>query len=315
MIHVSVVVPTVGRYSPRGVLDALADQVSPPPFEVIVGVDGDTYLDVTGLVRHSSCTRVVVVRLGTPQGVSVARNFAVAQASGEIIGFLDDDTVPEPDWLNRLGKDLSGQDAAIAGRIIEQSGETVLGRLRAVAFNHRHVSNLAQLSNLAQPCGNSSLHVDYLNGGNCGIRTEVFRALSGFDPTFRKSQDRELARRIVQAGYTIAYDPELVITHAASYTAKGFLRGRYRAGRAAGLMARSNSTSVGPTTLRDTYGGNWFGLARQHGISLATMATISILAYWTGRVACVVSSPVRGPRSTSRMTPVSIDEVHVPVRG
>ncbi|WBQ05254.1 glycosyltransferase family 2 protein [Kribbella sp. CA-293567] len=143
---VSVVVPTVGRYSVRGVLDALARQDGPPPFEVIVSIDGSSEPDFGGAVLHSQCNRLLLVQLGISQGVSVARNRAVEQAAGEFVGFLDDDTVPESDWLNRLSKDLSGPDIAVAGRIVERAGGSVLGRLRALAFENRHQTNLARIA-------------------------------------------------------------------------------------------------------------------------------------------------------------------------
>ncbi|GAB2665569.1 glycosyltransferase family 2 protein [Kribbella swartbergensis] len=260
-VRVSVVVPTVGKADLGKVLEGLAQQQGAPRFEVIVGVDGDAEVVADG---------VRVVRLGVAQGVSVARNRAVDVAQGEFIGFLDDDTVPGPDWVRRLTADLSGTDTAVAGRVLE-AGDGVLHRLRALAFEHRRVENLG------------TKQVDYVNGGNCGFRTAVFRQLGGFDPTFVKSQDRDLARRAVLAGYTIAYDPELVVTHSGSYTLRGLWRGRFRAGRAAKVMyRRSGSTSVGPRDMRTTYGGTIVTLAREHGLQLAFAAMVSMTAHRLG---------------------------------
>jgi GT2 family glycosyltransferase len=147
----------------------------------------------------------------------------------------------------------------------------VLNRLRALAFEHRHVQN------------RGTRHVDYVNGGNCGFRTAVFRELGGFDPAFVKSQDRDLARRAVLAGYTIAYDADLVVTHSGRYTLRGLWRGRFRAGRAAKAMyQRSRDTSVGPRDMRTTYGGTFVKLARQHGLELAFAAVISMAAHRLG---------------------------------
>jgi lincosamide nucleotidyltransferase A/C/D/E len=268
VVRVSVVVPTVGRDLGQ-VFEALARQEGAPAFEVIVGVDGAAVPDLEAVTLDA---RVEVVRLGVPQGVSVARNRAVEVANGEFIGFLDDDTVPGPDWLRRLTADLSGKDAAVAGRV-KEVGPMVLNRLRALAFEQRHIQNLAA----------NTQHVDYVNGGNCGFRTKVFRELGGFDPAFRKSQDRDLARRALLAGHTIAYDPDLTVTHAGSYTLKGLWRGRFRAGRAARIMQdRSGDVSVGPRDLRTTYGGGLIALARRHGIKLAAAALVSMTAHRAG---------------------------------
>jgi len=303
VIRVSVVVPTVGRSDLRGVLDGLACQENPPPFEVIVSVDGANEPDFEGLSLHPQCSRLILVQLGTAQGVSVARNRAVEQARGEYIGFLDDDTMPAADWLSRLATDLSGKDAAVVGRISEQAGTAVLSRLRAVAFENRHAVNMA-----------GPVHVDYVNGGNCGFRTEVLRELGGFDPTFRKSQDRDLARRAVLAGHTIVYDPDLVITHAGAYTAKGFWRGRFRAGRAAQVMKRlSGAVSLGPTSLRTTYGDGLRQLTRQHGITLALAALVSMIAHRTGRITGSLFGPEHNsPDPNDATSPPTVRQIHPP---
>jgi GT2 family glycosyltransferase len=258
------------------VLDGLARQEKPPAFEVIVSVDGAGTPDFDGAELHPQCARLVLVRLGTPQGVSVARNRAVERADGEILGFLDDDTVPEPDWLNRLASCLPDQSAAVAGRIIEKHDHTALGQLRELAFRQRHVHNFTRIAT-----GHGG--VDSVNGGNCGFRTAVFRELGGFDPSFRKSQDRDLARRAVLAGHRVSYAQDLVVTHAATYTVKGFLRGRYRAGRAARVMQRlSGSTSVGPVRTKTTYGDGPITLAQRHGLRLGIAALASLAAHHAG---------------------------------
>ncbi|WP_343887366.1 glycosyltransferase family 2 protein [Kribbella sandramycini] len=243
-MKVSVVIPTRGDTDLRAVLDALAAQRDAPAYEVLVEVDG------------------------AGEGVSVVRNRAAAKASGELLGFLDDDTIPDADWLQKLADALSGPHAAVAGRITE-SGTATLNRLRALAFNHRHATN--------------GVLVDYLNGGNFGIRTDVFRALGGFNPTYRKSQDRELARRTLQAGHTIHYRPDLHITHQGHYTLKSLTQGRYRAGAAAATMQRNGPQSVGPLTLRTTYGASLPHLTRTQGPALALTALLSTTAHHLGR--------------------------------
>jgi GT2 family glycosyltransferase len=46
--------------------------------------------------------KLVVVPNAGPRGLSGARNTGVSSASGEVIAFLDDDAVAEPDWLARM---------------------------------------------------------------------------------------------------------------------------------------------------------------------------------------------------------------------
>jgi len=269
---ISVVIPTTGRASIRSVLAALADQREPPPFEVVVGVDGGVPPTHDDIRRHPGCVRVDVVVLPRRQGVSAARNAALARARGALIGFLDDDVIPAPDWLRQLDARLARFDA-VAGRIVEDEGPGVLSRLRRLAFDHRHRVNLAH----GGP-------VDYLNGGNFGARSPVLNRAGRFDPRYVKSQDRELARRIAGSGGVIGYAPELIVEHRGHYTIGGLIRGRYRAGRAAATMARDGGpVSVGPLSTTQTYGASVPGLLRRHGVALAACAAVSTIAHRLGR--------------------------------
>jgi mycofactocin glycosyltransferase len=212
------------------------------------------------------------VRSEVRQGVSAARNAAIALADGRVLGFLDDDVIPGSDWVEAVTRGLESVDA-VTGRIVEDDRSGTLATLRRLAFDHRHRTNLAH-----------GAPVDYLNGGNCAMTRDALDRVGAFDPSYPKSQDRELARRLVQAGFTIGYAPDMVVAHRASYTIKGLVQGRFRAGEAAARMTRDGgTTSAGPTTLEATYGASLFALARRHGIRLAAAASVSATAHRLGR--------------------------------
>ncbi len=273
-VAVSVVVPTTGKPSITAVLDALAQQAhSTPPFEVIVVIDGGPGMDVPLDARHAACHRVEVIQLPQPAGVSAARNAGIQAAQGAIVGFLDDDVTPHPAWVTTVAGRLTTWDA-VTGRILEDGDTSTLGALRRLAFDHRWAVVTAK----------SSPSVDFLNGGNCAVRADALQQVGGFDIAFRKSQDRELARRLLRAGHTIGYAPDLVVRHSSEYTWRGLWRGRYAAGRAnATLLADGDATSVGPSTSLDTYGRSLGGLLRTVGPKLATAAAVAVAAERLGR--------------------------------
>ena len=229
-------------------------------------------------------------------------------ADGEILGFLDDDTVPDVDWLNRLVACLADQEAAAAaGRIVEKPGDSTLGKLRELAFRQRHTYNFTRAA--------SGHRIDAVNGGNFGFRAEVFRELGGFDPSFRKSQDRDLARRAVLAGHRIRYAHDLVVTHESTYTAKGFLRGRYRAGRAARVMRRlSGSTSVGPLRVKTTYGDGPLTLTHTHGLKLGIAALVSLAAHRGGWTVGAIFGAESKHKSLEPPPAPVVREIHLPIR-
>ncbi len=275
MTLVSVVVPTTGRPSVVGVLDALRRQgADTPPFEVIVVVDGGPAAALPGAHRHPACDRVDVVRLERRSGVSVARNAGIEAARGHFVGFLDDDVIPAGSWVTTVARCLTTW-TAVTGRILEDGDSSTLNALRRLAFDHRFQVVTAQ----ATPA------VDFLNGGNCAVRADTLRQIGGFDPRFPKSQDRHLARRLLRAGHTIGFAPDLIVEHHGNYTWRGLWRGRYAAGRAnATLLADGDTTSVGPSTARDTYGDTLWGiLLRERGPGLVAGAATAVAAERLGR--------------------------------
>lgn len=105
----SVIIPTRGR--PRHLartLRALALQ-SLPGFEILLVGDAPE-----GLPRPAAARGLRRLPCPAPN-VSRARNIGAAAAEGEVLFFLDDDSLPEPDWLAALAAPFADPAAALAG--------------------------------------------------------------------------------------------------------------------------------------------------------------------------------------------------------
>ncbi len=81
-----------------------------PPDEVVLVVDHNPEL----LSRaQGELERVTVVASAEARGLGGARNTGVANTTAEVLAFIDDDAIPEPDWLERL---LEGfEDPSVVG--------------------------------------------------------------------------------------------------------------------------------------------------------------------------------------------------------
>ena len=91
-----------GRRLPQldACLASLAAQAEPPSFELLVCSDGDD--DVADVVhRWFPSARVCFVEKALP---GAGRNLLVAEASGDLLLFLDDDVTVEDDLLARLDR-------------------------------------------------------------------------------------------------------------------------------------------------------------------------------------------------------------------
>jgi succinoglycan biosynthesis protein ExoM len=104
--HVSICVCTFRRPQLlERLLENLALQVTSPAFEFsIVIADNDAAKSAQATVEEfARRSPVPVAYCAEPrQNIALARNCAIAQASGNYIAFLDDDEFPAEDWLVRL---------------------------------------------------------------------------------------------------------------------------------------------------------------------------------------------------------------------
>ena len=79
-------------------LDSASNQVQPPP-EVIAVIDHNS--DLQSFIA-ATFPHVKTIANAGRRGLSGGRNTGVHQATGEIIAFLDDDAIAEPQWLSRM---------------------------------------------------------------------------------------------------------------------------------------------------------------------------------------------------------------------
>src|SRR5262249_41911599 len=108
----SIVIATNGRAaSLRATLESLR-YLDYPPFEVCV-VHGVTP-DKTGELLASWHGRLKA-RHCAERSLTAARNLGIAMAAGEIIAFIDDDAIPEPEWLRDLAHAYDAPDVGGVG--------------------------------------------------------------------------------------------------------------------------------------------------------------------------------------------------------
>ncbi len=148
MTRVSVVIPTQNR--PAAVERAVRSVAAQTheDLEIVVVDDGSA----TPLALSVRDPRVSVYRLPCPGGVSAARNFGLARATGEWIAFLDDDDLWAPDklelQLSALG--AASADLSYTGAIVISDRGRVLAHRPVHAADHLR-DDLACFNAIAGP--------------------------------------------------------------------------------------------------------------------------------------------------------------------
>lgn len=192
-LSVSVVIPTADRK--EILLDTLISvlQQTLIPAEVLIVDNGRVATVLENLPAHVS-----VVRTAPRIGPSAARNAGVRAARSEIVAFLDDDDLWQPDYLERIMERFSESGAdAVVGQLMRKRPGSVPLKYKLFP-EEREKQRRVFLRNPG------------FGGQNLAIRRTIFLEMGGFDETMPASEDRDLAARLLLAGKHIAVAPEAV---------------------------------------------------------------------------------------------------------
>ena len=218
----SIVIPSYRRPGALGTcLNAIARLDYPRDrFEVVVVDDGS----VPPLPRPEGPVAVTLVRQDNA-GPAAARNLGASRARGTFLAFTDDDCVPRPDWLSRLGAALGREPEALVG------GRTV-NALTGNAFASASQALITYLYAYFDADPNRSR---FFTSNNMALAAERFRELGGFETGFRHAagEDRWLCEQWRWRGWPMRYVPEAIVLHSHDLTLRTFWRQHHRYGGAA----------------------------------------------------------------------------------
>ncbi len=185
----------------RSVLAQLA-----PGEEIIVVNDGstdDTPRRLAALAAEQPALRACHAKGG---GIAAARNYALAQARGEWVLFLDDDETAEPGWLAAYRGFLAGLPGlcvgAVGGPYVPEYESPPPWWLDDGFGGYDHCGKLHALDGRLT-----------LPGGNCLFSKTAVQKAGGFDENLERGEDSELNLRLRDTGYETWWLPTARIRH------------------------------------------------------------------------------------------------------
>lgn len=169
---------------------------------------------------------------------SSQRNRAAHAARGDILYFLDDDSLIDSANLKRLSRMFADPGVAAAGGpSLTPVDDTPL----------QHAFGLA----LASPLGGGAVRNRYRRSGvvrstddselilcNLAFRRSVFVAAGGLDARLYPNEENELMDRIKSGGGQLLHDPDLVVHRSQRATVRAYLRQLFTYGRGRGEQTR-----------------------------------------------------------------------------
>jgi rhamnosyltransferase len=237
---ISVIIPVQnGGEDLRRCLDGIERQDLDEPVELLV-VDSASR-DGSPDVARSRGARVLEV--GSTEFLHGAtRNLAAQEASGDVLVFTSQDAyAPGHDWLARLAGALRTDDAlaGVYGRQVPHHGASppeqfFLGFLYGPEPRVQRAAGQDEVS----------MQTTLFSNVNSAIRRDVWKRFPFADDLFF-AEDQDWARRVLLAGYAIAYEPQAVVRHSHAYTVGSALKRFFDAGASAerGFLAGGSASA------------------------------------------------------------------------
>lgn len=148
-------------------------------------------------------------------GFIAACNDGAAQARGEYLVFLNNDTIPQPGWLDALLATFeTHSNAGLAGaKLVYPNGR--LQEAGGVVFADGSAWNYGRFESPDDPRFNYVRDADYCSGAAVAAPRALFESLGGFDARYAPAyyEDTDLAFAVRAAGKRVLYQPAACVVH------------------------------------------------------------------------------------------------------
>ena len=160
--------------------------------------------------------RLKVLRNRENAGFIASCNRGAKEASGEILVFLNNDTLPMPGWLPPLLRVFQTElkTGAVGGKLLYPDG--TLQEAGAVIFSDGSGCNFGKHDKAASaPLYSFLREVDYCSAALLATPRALFLDFGGFDTRFQPAyyEDADYCFTLRARGYRVYYQPQSVVVH------------------------------------------------------------------------------------------------------
>jgi len=198
-------------------LDALLSQDYPQEkFEVWLL---DNYSDdgTLEIVKRYPSDKVKVFQLGIDPP-AIKYNLVLPKVKTTVVGLVDGDAIMDKHWLSRVVQPLSDKKTAGAsGMVYTRNTDSLIARVVGYDLEERYYRLPREIKSAA------TMHTVY--------KTDVLRALGGFNEKLKTGYDCEIGYRINEAGYKIIFVREAKVFHYHRASLKSYFRQHYEYGK------------------------------------------------------------------------------------
>ncbi|KRE51055.1 glycosyltransferase [Paenibacillus sp. Soil724D2] len=179
-------------------------------FEVIV-VNGPS-TDRTDNILKEYSNRIKIEK-NDFANLSISRNIGIKAANGDIVAFLDDDAIPEPNWLNQIKELYDKYDpiGGAGGRVYGPGGDHFQFHNGYIDVWGEAVTKLEEPGIYVQ---SNSDKYNIMMGVNSTFDRNALMHVGGFDEYYEYFHDEsDLCARLTRSGYPIYHHQEAFVHH------------------------------------------------------------------------------------------------------
>lgn len=211
LVRVAVGIPTYRRPELLGALlaaipDRAAELAPGVVLHAVVVVDNDPAASARTAAEGWASRLPVDYSVEPQPGIAAVRNRVLDRATAlgaDVLAFIDDDEVPQPQWLSALVDAWDGRYAAVTGRVLSRLPDDVDPWIVATGTFTRKVRTSGDEVSVAA-AGN--LLLDLAQVRRAGVRFDTTLGLAGGEDTLFTAQLHRAGGRIVWCGESVAVD-------------------------------------------------------------------------------------------------------------
>ena len=268
--QLTVVIPARDR--PSG-LDRLLSGLRPALHCVVVDdASADPAAVAAVVARHDA----QLVALQENKGPAGARNTGLRHVTTPLVAFVDSDVTATASTILHLALHFDDAQLGLVAPLVK-------GQARAADppwfERYDEVSSSLDLGgrpSSVRPGGS----VAWVPSACIIGRTAAIREIGAFDETMRIGEDVDLVWRLVQEGWGVRYDPELMVEHQARTSLGNWLGRKYDYGTGGAGLAARHGNLVAPAAFAPMYAAAGVALLAQRRWSPVVVVAAVVHAAW-----------------------------------
>jgi O-antigen biosynthesis protein len=212
--HVSIIIPVHNNAELTfQCLRSLLPQIDDTAHEIVVIDDAST--DETSLLLASYSDRVRSMVNESNLGFLRSCNHAASQARGQLLVFLNNDTLVQPGWLKTLVSTVESDNdiGAVGSMLVYPNGR--LQEAGGIIWSDGSAHLYGWGASPSDDRYNFAREADYCSAASLLIRKELFDSFGGFDSRYAPAyyEDADLCMQVRAAGKKVIYQPLSKVVH------------------------------------------------------------------------------------------------------